>query len=129
MDFQGEGCGLCGATNNNPAVIAQNYLNCVRSLGVIHMRLRTDLVTDNGTMGAIQCTQRHAHKDHYAGSSSHSYGSSTGNQRIESWWSFLRRGRWVNVCLIDIHWKLISSDFYDIYFLTILSIQCSFLLA
>ncbi|XP_039473093.1 uncharacterized protein LOC120441767 [Oreochromis aureus] len=84
---------VCGASNNNPAVIAHNFINCVKSLGVIPMRLRTDLGTENGTMAAIQCTLRHAHADHYAGSLSHSYGSSTGNQRIESWWSFLRRGR------------------------------------
>ncbi|XP_030607838.1 uncharacterized protein LOC115795856 [Archocentrus centrarchus] len=84
---------VCGATNNNPSVIALNYINCVKSLGVIPMRLRTDLGTENGTLAAIQCTLRHAHTDYYAGSSSHSYGSSTGNQRIESWWSFLRRGR------------------------------------
>ncbi|KAF6716020.1 hypothetical protein FQA47_017098 [Oryzias melastigma] len=56
------------------------------------MRLRTDLGTENGTMSAIQCTLRHAHTDYYAGSLSHSYGSSTGNQRIESWWSLFRRG-------------------------------------
>ncbi|XP_023192286.1 uncharacterized protein LOC111612172 [Xiphophorus maculatus] len=84
---------VCGATNNNPSVIAQHYINCVKSLGVIPMRLRTDLGTENGTVAAIQCTLRHAHTDYYAGSSSHSYGSSTGNQRIESWWSFFRRGR------------------------------------
>lgn len=83
----------CGSTNNNPSVIAHNYINCVKSHGVIPMRLRTDLGTENGTMAAIQCTLRHAHTDHFAGSSSHSYGSSTGNQRIESWWSFFRRGR------------------------------------
>lgn len=29
---------VCGATNNNPAVIAHNYINCVKSLGVIPMR-------------------------------------------------------------------------------------------
>ncbi|XP_054886887.1 uncharacterized protein LOC129360588 [Poeciliopsis prolifica] len=84
---------VCGATNNNPSVIAQHYINCVKSLGVIPMRLRTDLGTENGTMAAVQCTLRHAHTDYYAGSSSHSYGSSTGNQRIESWWSSFRRGR------------------------------------
>ncbi|KAL3997088.1 hypothetical protein ACER0C_009744 [Sarotherodon galilaeus] len=84
---------VCGATNNNPAVIAHNYINCVKSLGVIPMTLRTDFGTENGTMAAIQCTLRHAHTDYYAGSSSHSYGSSTGNQRIESWWSYFRRGR------------------------------------
>uniref|UniRef100_A0A096LQX8 Integrase core domain-containing protein n=1 Tax=Poecilia formosa TaxID=48698 RepID=A0A096LQX8_POEFO len=84
---------VCGSTNNNPSIIAQHYINCVKSLGVIPMRLRTDPGTENGTVAAIQCTLRHAHTDYYAGSSSHSYGSSTGNQRIESWWSFFRRGR------------------------------------
>lgn len=88
---------VCGKTNNNPSVIAHYYINCVKSLGVVPMRLRTDLGTENGTMAAIQCTLREAHTDSYAGSLSHSYGSSTGNQRIESWWSFFRRGRWVNL--------------------------------
>ncbi|XP_020555618.1 uncharacterized protein LOC110013572 [Oryzias latipes] len=84
---------VCGSTNNNPSVIAHNYINCFRNLGVVPMRLRTDLGTENGTMAAIQCTLCHAHSHYFAGSSSHSYGSSTGNQRIESWWSFFRRGR------------------------------------
>ncbi|XP_049919274.1 uncharacterized protein LOC126401808 [Epinephelus moara] len=84
---------VCGPTNNNPSVIAHNYINCAKNVGVVLMRLRTDLGTENGTMAAIQCTLRLVHTDYYAGSSSHSYGSSTGNQRIESWWSFFRRGR------------------------------------
>ncbi|MEQ2300387.1 hypothetical protein AMECASPLE_024911 [Ameca splendens] len=84
---------VCGNTNNNPSVIALNYINCVKSFGVIPMRLQTDLGTENGTMAAIQCILRHAHTDYYAGSSSQSYGSSTGNQHIESWWSFFRKGR------------------------------------
>lgn len=91
---------VCGPSNNNPSVIAHHYINCVKSTGVVPMRLRTDLGTENGTMAAIQCTLRHGHTDYYAGLSSHSYGSSTGNQRIESWWSFFRRGRLVNLCLI-----------------------------
>lgn len=91
----------CGATNNNPSVIAYNYINCAKNVGVIPMRLRTDFGTENGTMAAIQCTLRHEHTDYYAGSSSHSYGSSTGNQRIESWWSFFRKGRLVHFFLID----------------------------
>ncbi|MED6278405.1 hypothetical protein CHARACLAT_023419 [Characodon lateralis] len=32
--------------------------------------------------------------DYYAETSSHCSRSSTGNQRIESWWSFFRRGRY-----------------------------------
>lgn len=92
---------VCGPTNNNSSVIAHNYINCAKSVGVVPMRLRTDLRTENGTMAAIQCTLRHAHTDYYAGSSSHSYGSSTANQRIESWWSFFRRRRLVHLCLKD----------------------------
>ncbi|TWW62510.1 hypothetical protein D4764_04G0011570 [Takifugu flavidus] len=56
-------------------------------------RLRTDCGTENGIMAAIQCTLRHHHRDHYSGASSHMYGSSTNNQRIESWWSIFRKGR------------------------------------
>ncbi|XP_030580362.1 uncharacterized protein LOC115776739 [Archocentrus centrarchus] len=84
---------ICGATNNDPSVIAHYFLSCVRNLGVIPMRLRTDCGTENGTMAAIQCTLRHHHNDYYSGASSHMYGSSTTNQRIESWWSIFRKGR------------------------------------
>ena len=84
---------LCGPTNNNPSIIAHNFLNCVKGLGVVPMRLRTDCGTENGTMAAIQCTLRHHHTDHYAGLASHMYGSSMSNQRIESWWSILRKSR------------------------------------
>lgn len=92
---------VCGANNNNPLVITYNYIQCAKSVGVIPMRLRTDLGTENGTMAAIQCTLRHHHTDYFAGESSHSYGSSAGNQRIESWWSFFRKGRFVNFFLMD----------------------------
>ncbi|KAI9541641.1 hypothetical protein NQZ68_028147 [Dissostichus eleginoides] len=56
------------------------------------MRLRTDCGTENGIMAAIQCSLRHHHHDYYSGASSHMYGSSMTNQRIESWWSILRKG-------------------------------------
>ncbi|XP_039623028.1 uncharacterized protein LOC120537856 [Polypterus senegalus] len=84
---------VSGPTNNNPSVIAHNFLTCVRRLGVVPMRLRTDCGTENGIMAAIQCTLRHQHADYYSGMSSHMYGSSTNNQRIESWWSIFRKGR------------------------------------
>lgn len=83
----------CGPTNNNPTVIAHYFMSCVRNLGVIPMRLRTDCGTENGIMAAIQCTLRHHHSDYYSGASSHMYGSSINNQRIESWWSIFRKGR------------------------------------
>ncbi|XP_049333540.1 uncharacterized protein LOC111189804 isoform X1 [Astyanax mexicanus] len=84
---------VCGPTNNDPSVIAHNFLSCVRNLGVVPMRLRTDCGTENGTMAAIQCTLRQQHTDYFSGASSHMYGSSTNNQRIESWWSIFRKGR------------------------------------
>ncbi|GAA6098901.1 uncharacterized protein LOC125145715 [Tachysurus ichikawai] len=57
------------------------------------MRLRTDCLTENGTLAAVQCTLRHHHTDYYAGSRSHMYGTSVSNQRIESWWSSFRKLR------------------------------------
>ncbi|XP_062851516.1 uncharacterized protein LOC134314752 [Trichomycterus rosablanca] len=84
---------VCGPTNNNPSVIAHNFITCVRNLGAVPMRLRTDCGTENGIMAAVQCTLRHQHTDYYSGASSHMYGSSTNNQRIESWWSIFRKGR------------------------------------
>ncbi|XP_026119239.1 uncharacterized protein LOC113098401 [Carassius auratus] len=81
-----------GSTNNDPAVIAQHYLQCVSSYG-LPARLRTDCGTENGDMAAIHCSLREDHTDEFAGSVSHMYGTSTANQRIESWWSFFRKQR------------------------------------
>ncbi|KAL3992579.1 gamma-butyrobetaine dioxygenase [Sarotherodon galilaeus] len=90
----------CGPTNNNPVVIAYYYLSCVGSLGVVPMRLRTDCGTENGIMAAVQCALRHHHDDHFSGESSHMFGSSTNNQRIESWWSIYRKGSHEHQCLL-----------------------------
>ena len=84
---------VCGASNNDPGVIAQNYLHCVSECGIIPMHLRTDCGTENGTIAAIQCALRSTHTDGFAGAASHMYGSSTANQRIESWWSYFRKQR------------------------------------
>ncbi|XP_051809374.1 uncharacterized protein LOC127535418 [Acanthochromis polyacanthus] len=83
----------CAASNNDPVVISQIYLNCVAEGGIIPTRLRTDCGTENGTMAAIHCTLRSSHTDDYAGAASHLYGSSMVNQRIESWWSYFRKQR------------------------------------
>ncbi|CAM4619244.1 unnamed protein product [Leuciscus chuanchicus] len=81
-----------GSTNNDPAVIAHHYLQCVSSCG-LPARLWTDCGTENGDMAAIHCSLREDHTDEFAGSLSHMYGTSTANQRIESWWSFFRKQR------------------------------------
>ncbi|KAF3844484.1 hypothetical protein F7725_007647 [Dissostichus mawsoni] len=80
-----------GSTNNDPGIIAQHYLQCLSEFGLLPARLRTDCGTENGTMAAINCTLRSQHTDDFAGALSHMYGTSTANQRIESWWSFFRK--------------------------------------
>ncbi|XP_061600124.1 uncharacterized protein LOC133462737 [Cololabis saira] len=83
----------CGKSNNDPRVIAQNYIECVAEFGVCPMRLRTDCGTENGLMAALHCSLRSEHTDEFAGAKSHMYGTSTSNQRIESWWSYFRKQR------------------------------------
>ena len=81
-------------TNNDPAVIAGFFLECVQELQGCPILLRTDPGTDTGTMAIIQCHLRSHHNDELAGDRAHRYGPSTGNQRIECWWSHLTR--WIN---------------------------------
>ncbi|KAI9527800.1 hypothetical protein NQZ68_027893 [Dissostichus eleginoides] len=83
----------CGPTNKNPEVIKNNFIDCIRNVGVIPMRLRTDCGTENGLMESVQCTLRHDHSNYYAGAKSQMFGSSMSNQRIESWWSIFRKQR------------------------------------
>lgn len=89
---------VCGATNSNPAVIVQHYIQCGSEFGVIPVRLRTDYGIENGTMAAMHCALWSSHRDFFAGAASHMYGSSTTNQRIESWWSYFRKQRKVLNC-------------------------------
>lgn len=86
----------CGKSNNDPSVIAQNYIQCVDEFGVFPMRLRTDCGTENGLMAALHCSLRSEHTDEFAGAKSHMYGTSTSNQRIESWWSYFRKQRFLS---------------------------------
>ena len=86
-------------TNNDPSVTAGFYLEYVRSVEGCPIVLRTDCGTENGTMAAMQCYFRSEAGGQFAGINAHKYGSSHSNQRIENWWSFLRRSRsswWIN---------------------------------
>ncbi|KAG5278045.1 hypothetical protein AALO_G00094580 [Alosa alosa] len=90
----------CGKSNSDPSVIALNYMECVAQHGLVPKRLRTDCGTENGLMAALHCTLRSEHTDEFAGATSHMYGASTSNQRIESWWSNFRKQRgqfWMNL--------------------------------
>ena len=81
-----------GPSNNDPKVVAQYYLNCVRQIGGVPCIVRADCGTENVHVAAMQRFFRSSANDSYAGDRSFMYGKSTANQRIEAWWSQLRRG-------------------------------------
>jgi hypothetical protein len=86
-------------TNNNPAVTATFFVDCIEEVGGCPVLLRTDCGTENVVIAGIQCFLRDDNDDDFAGEKSHRYGSSTTNQRIEAWWSYFRRTRmawWIN---------------------------------
>ena len=71
-------------TNNNPVVPAYLYINSVLELNKIPDLLLTDRGTETGLMAGIHCT---LHQDVHA----HRFVKSVSNQRIENWWSRLRK--------------------------------------
>jgi len=76
------------STNSNPKIIAGYFIAEVEKRMGTAARIRADLGTENVTMAEMQrflrwSTDRHVSNCYIAGSSNH-------NQRIESWWGFLR---------------------------------------
>ncbi len=83
---------LVTQSNNYPDNIACYFLEAVEKYGGCPMKVYTDLGTENSTMAAIQCFFRND-------DDAHCYCSSPRNQRIEGFWSCLRRSRttwWMN---------------------------------
>lgn len=86
-------------SNNSPGVPAHLFLETVKQLKGCPILLRTDCGTENGKMAAMQCFFRANGNDEFAADKSHKYGTSTRNQRIENWWSHMRKMRthwWIN---------------------------------
>ena len=86
-------------TNSNPAVIAKYYHDCIEELGGCPRILSTDPGTENVEIATLPCYLRGDGTDDLAGEKAHRYVASTANQRIECWWSSLRRSRtswWIN---------------------------------
>ena len=86
-------------TNNNPAVIGKFFLNTIVEEGGCPTMLRSDNGTENVIVAGMQCYFRCNGDDDHAGVKAHKYGTSPANQRIESWWSYLRKSRtnwWMN---------------------------------
>ena len=86
-------------TNNDPQVISGFYIQCIKQIGEVPRVLRGDNGTENSTVAGIQRFLRRHSTDALSGPESFMYGRSVANQRIEAWWSFLRKsetGWWIN---------------------------------
>lgn len=77
-------------TNSDPKIVGGYYVEAVESLGGCPRVVRGDLGTENGH---VRDFQRFLHRNIHDGNAIDSYldGASTANQRIESWWGFLRK--------------------------------------
>lgn len=75
-------------TNNNPRIIGGYYLEAVKQCNGCPRFVRADYGTENGHVKNFQTFFMRHLQD---GERSYIDGTSTANQRIESWWSYLRR--------------------------------------
>lgn len=99
-------------SNNKPEIVASMFLDFIVANSHCPVLLRTDCGTENGTMAAMQAYFRQDSTDPFQGEQSHRYGTSPSNQRIECWWSFLRRGR--TTWWIDLFKDLVESGMVDL---------------
>ena len=78
-------------TSSDSKLIAGYFMQSVRRLGGCPMRIRADMGTENCRVALLQQFMRRDGTDSWSGESSFLYGKSTANQRIESFWSILRK--------------------------------------
>ena len=81
-------------TNNDPRVIGGYFLQAVEEFGGCPKFVRSDYGTENGHMCMFQTFFQDADEhegDVQSRQPSFIYGASTTNQRIESWWGYLRK--------------------------------------
>ena len=86
-------------SNNSPETVAQFYLECVRQNKGCPLQTRTDCGTENGVIAAAQCYFRSSDDGPFKGEQTHCFGTSHHNQRIENWWSHLKKtcsSWWIN---------------------------------
>ena len=89
-----------GASNNNPKVVVKYYLRTALELETIPCIIRCDKGTENTHIRDVQVCFRSEQDDMFAGRGSYQEGRSPSNQRIEAWWSILRKqcsNYWMNL--------------------------------
>lgn len=79
------------STSSDPKVIAGYFMEAVDEYKGCPRIIRADKGTENADTCTIQRLLRQDGTDTFAGEKSFLYGRSTMNQRIEYWWSFLRK--------------------------------------
>jgi hypothetical protein len=77
--------------NSNPRIIGNYYMNAVKTLGGCAMFLRGDFGTENSYVRDFQRFLCRNRQDDGVNMNSYLAGSSDHNQRIEAWWSQLRK--------------------------------------
>ena len=85
-------------SNNDPKVVSSFYASCVKEIKGVPRILRGYRGTENVYVAGLQRFFRRNCTDSMAGDKSFLYGRSVSNQRIEAWWSFLRKsdtGWWI----------------------------------
>ena len=98
-------------TNNDPKFVASYFVRCIKENNFVPRCVRTDRGSENIVIAGIQRYLRRNGNDQMAGRMSFMFGTSTGNQRIESWWSIFKRNRafwWINFFK-----DLVDSSIYD----------------
>ncbi len=79
------------SSNNDPAIISHFFCKYVHLLRGTASIIRADRGTENVNVAAIQRYFRRLPVDEFSGEKSFLFGRSTANQRIEAWWSLLRK--------------------------------------
>lgn len=88
-----------GPSNKDPKITSKYFIHCVRQIGGVPKIIRSDRGTENIYIAAIQRFLRMNCNDVINGEHCFLYGKSVSNQRIEAWWSFLRKSYsswWMN---------------------------------
>ncbi|KAB0795190.1 hypothetical protein PPYR_12029 [Photinus pyralis] len=90
-----------GRNSNDPRIICGYYIQIIKDLGGCPQTVRADLGTENGIVRQVQVHLRELGENHtHYSLPPFLYGTSPNNQRIEAWWSILRKHHsqyWLNL--------------------------------
>lgn len=103
-------------TNNNPRVVGGYFIDAILRSEGSPERVRADAGTENTYVKQMQIFLRSDHVDMFSGRRSFVQGTSTANQRIEYFWSILRKeavGFWMNLFKQLQHDGYYTGDYLD----------------